>query len=139
MTASNIKRIQPRKLANAAESIRHVFIRNLVLSCSIGIHGHEKAQEQRVRINLDLAVFEDGMVIDDDIHNVICYEKLATGAEEIAQGKHVNLVETLAENLADMCLKDRLVRSVRVRVEKLDIMDNAESVGVEIERYNSKV
>jgi len=109
------------------------------MPCSIGIHNHEKAQEQRVRINLDLAVFEDGAVIDDDITNVICYEKLASGAEEIAKRGHVNLVETLAENLADMCLKDRLVRSVRVRVEKLDIMDHAESVGVEIERHNSKV
>ena len=44
----------------------------------------------------------------------------------------------MAEDIAAMCLEDPRVRSVRVRVEKLDILENAESVGVEIERFNSR-
>ena len=71
--------------------------------------------------------------------NVVCYEGLVSGVRNIVDSGHVGLVETMAEEIADMCLDDIRVRSVRVRVEKLDIFDNAESVGVEIERFNSEV
>jgi len=127
------------RIASAERSLRHVFIRDLVLAGSIGVHRHEKESLQRVRINLDLAVDESGQSIDDDINNVICYEQLAESVGDIVGRGHVNLVETLAENIAAMCLEDLRVRSARVRVEKLDVLEGAESVGVEIERFNSEV
>ncbi len=139
MTASHIKLVEPLRIADAGRRIRHVFIRNLMVPCSIGIHRHERDAEQRVRINLDLAVTEGDRPIDDDIRNVICYEELARGVERICNKGHVNLVETLAENIATMCLEDKRVKSARVRVEKLDILEDAESVGVEIERFCDKV
>ncbi len=139
MTASHIKLVEPLRIADAGRRIRHVFIRNLMVPCSIGIHRHERDAEQRVRINLDLAVTEGDQPIDDDIRNVICYEELARGVERICNKGHVNLVETLAENIAAMCLEDERVKSARVRVEKLDILEDAESVGVEIERFCDKV
>jgi len=139
MAASSVKLVEVPKIASAGRSIRHVFIRDLVLACSIGIHSHEKEARQRVRINLDLAVEESSEPINDNIHNVICYEELADGVQEIVNHGHVNLVETLAENIAAMCLEDVRVRSARVRVEKLDILEGSESVGVEIERFNSEV
>jgi len=128
----------PTHIADGGNKIRHVFIRDLVIDCSIGIYTHEKEHEQRVRINLDLAVGEGDSQINDDIRNVISYEDMAKGIEAIIGQGHINLVETLAENIADMCLQDRRVFSARVRVEKLDIIASAESVGVEIERFNSK-
>ena len=64
---------------------------------------------------------------------------LADGVADIIGRGHVNLVETLAEDIAAMCLNDRRVLSARVRVEKLDILEHAQSVGVEIERINSEV
>ena len=139
MTANHIKLVEPQKIADAERAVRHVFICDLVLPCSIGVHHYEKEAEQRVRINLDLAVSEGDQPINDDIRNVICYEGLAEGIEEIVSRGHINLVETLAENIADMCLRDRRVQSARVRIEKLDILDNIKSVGVEIERFNTKV
>jgi dihydroneopterin aldolase len=51
----------------------------------------------------------------------------------VAQG-HVHLGETLAERIASACLADERVTGVRVRIEKPDIIPNARSVGVEIER-----
>ncbi len=139
MSSSSIKLAEVPKIANARRSIRHVFIRDLVMVCFIGIHQHEKNDEQRVRINLDLAVDESDQEVNDDINNVICYEELAKSVEEIVDKGRVNLVETLAENIATMCLADVRVRSALVRVEKLDILEGAESVGVEIERFNSEV
>lgn len=139
MTQNSIKLFAAPKIADASRSIRHVFIRDLIVACSIGIHSHEKTRDQRVRLNLDLAVDEGDEPIDDNINNVICYEKLAVGVDEILGRGHVNLVETLAEDIAAMCLGNRQVFSVIVRVEKLDILKDAQSVGVEIERINCEV
>jgi len=60
------------------------------------------------------------------------------GARALTSDGHINLVETLAERIAALCLADARVSSVRVRVEKLDIYEQADSVGVEIERLQSE-
>lgn len=136
MTTGPVKLAPLPRLADGRAGLRHVFVRDLVLSASIGVHGHEHVAKQRIRINLDLAVKESGPALNDNLHNVVCYEKLVAGVTEIMERGHVNLVETLADDIADMCLKDTRVRSARVRVEKLEILPDAASVGVEIERFN---
>ena len=134
MTADPTAVVYPLRIADARSALRHVFIHDLMLSCSIGVHRHEHKAMQRVRINLDLAVQED-RELNDDLSSVVCYEKIVTDVREIVERGHINLVETLAEEIAGSCLADRRVRSVRVRVEKLDVFPDATSVGVEIERF----
>jgi dihydroneopterin aldolase len=64
----------------------------------------------------------------------VCYEEVVSGMRRLVAAGHLNLVETLAEQIATLCLEDRRVRVARVRVEKLDVFADATSVGVEIER-----
>ena len=135
MPADKTPSIMPSRIANAGKALRHVFIRDFMVECLIGVYEHEKCSPQRVRVNLDLAVDEGEHPIIDDILNVVSYETMANGILAIADEGHVNLVETLAERIADMCFDDQRVDSVRVRIEKLDILENAGSVGVEIERF----
>ena len=111
-----------------------VFISDMVLECSIGIHPHEHDKPQRVRINVDLWVGENPAPIDDDIVNVVSYEDIVTGIEATLGRGHVNLIETAVERIAELCLEDRRVIHVRVRFEKLDVFTNVASAGVEIER-----
>ncbi|MDA0676291.1 MAG: dihydroneopterin aldolase [Proteobacteria bacterium] len=125
---------QPARLADAASGLRHVFIRDLVLEASVGVHRLEQVRRQRVRINLDLAVAEGAGPLGDELANVVCYERLAEGVRALVAGGHVRLVETLAERIAQLCLNDARVRVARVRVEKPDVLPDAASVGVEIER-----
>ena len=80
----------------------------------------------------------DNPAIDDDYDNVVCYGGLVTGVRRVIGAGHVNLAETLAERIAEMCLEDRRVLSARVRVEKLDVFPEAASVGVEIERFQRR-
>ncbi len=129
------------RIASSARALRHVFLRDLVLAASIGVHPHEHAAPQRVRINIDLGVEDDGgrrlsrpPVGRDDLSRVVDYEKVADTARAIVASGHVRLVETLAERIAEACLADRRVHLARVRVEKLDIFADASSAGVEIER-----
>lgn len=126
----------PQGIADAAQRLRHVFVRDLVLTCSIGVYDHEKLKPQRVRINVDLGVREADGTLGDAIENVVCYENIVTRVRSIAFDGHVNLVETMAERVAAMCLQDPRVRSARVRVEKLDVFEDAHAVGVEIERFS---
>lgn len=133
MTA-NAKLIQPTTFADARNQVRHVFIRDLVINCSIGIHDFEQDSLQRVRVNLDLAVMEKAAPLEDEISNVVCYEQIAKKVRGLVTAGHINLVETMAEKIAAMCLEDDRIRLARVRVEKLDVFEDAASVGVEIER-----
>jgi dihydroneopterin aldolase len=110
-----------------------VFVRDLVLSARIGVYQHEKLATQRVRINLELVCTEHP-AINDDLNNVVNYGELVTQVRAIVDAGHINLVETLADRIAQACLVDRRVQSAKVRIEKLDVFEEADSVGVEIER-----
>ena len=129
--------LSPIKYADASRGVRHVFIRDLMLESSIGIYDHEKAAKQQIRINIDLCVTEEEVPLNDDYKNVVCYEKVANGIKTIVASGHIELVETLAEKIADFSMIDPRIISVRVRVEKLHAIENTNSVGVEIERSRS--
>ena len=131
---NEIARTEIAGIASAHDKIRHVFIRDLQLRAMLGVYDSEKLEPQRVIVNVDLSVQERGEPLDDDIQNVVSYEHVVNHVKELIAGGHVHLVETLAEMIANECLKNRWVVAVRVRVEKPDIIPEAVSVGVEIER-----
>jgi dihydroneopterin aldolase len=114
-------------------SLVRVFVRDLVLDARIGVYAHEHGRTQRIRINIDLGV-DLPVRGTDELADVVSYETVVTGTREIVASGHVRLVETLAERIADRCLADRRVRTVRVRVEKLEVFPDAAGAGVEIER-----
>ncbi len=145
---SKLKTDRPGKPSRAASAVApsaaksqrgesRVFVRDLMMTAKIGLHQHERLAGQRIRVNLDLTVADNGP-INDDYDNVVCYGGLVTGVRQVVGAGHVNLAETLAERIAGMCLADRRVLSARVRVEKLDVFPEAGSVGVEIERFQRR-
>ncbi len=121
-------------VASGAAKLRHVFVRDLDVMARLGIHEHERVTPQRIIVNIDLSVSEGDNPLVDDISNVVSYEIVVKKVEAIIAKGHVNLVETLCELIAAACLKDSRVMAARVRIEKPDIIKNARSVGVEIER-----
>jgi 7,8-dihydroneopterin aldolase/epimerase/oxygenase len=121
-------------VASAKARVRHVFVRDLECMALIGIYDHEKVKPQRIIVNIDLSVQETEGPMADEISHVVSYEIIAKKVESILEEGHINLVETLCEKIAQACLKDKRVLAARVRVEKPDIIPNARSVGVEIER-----
>jgi dihydroneopterin aldolase len=125
------------RIADADRRIRHVFVRDLMLDGHIGIHAHEQGVPQRLRINLDLSVIDRHPLPADHIEHVVCYQQVVDTTTAIVARGHVNLVETLAEEIAQDILATPEVVAVRVRVEKLDAFANVASVGVEIERTSA--
>lgn len=116
-------------------ALRRVFVRDLLVTTRIGVYRREKKAAQRVRINIELLVPETGRPLNDRLANVVDYEAIVTGVRALADDGHVNLVETLAERIATLCLRDPRVQTARVRVEKLDVLPDAAAVGVEIDRH----
>jgi dihydroneopterin aldolase len=133
--------METQRIADAARGLRHVFLRDMVLQASIGVHPPEHEATQRVRINVDLGVQDDGAralsrtpVGRDELARVVDYERIAATVRGIVAAGHVRLVETLAERIAESCLADKRVHVARIRVEKLDVFPDSTSAGVEIER-----
>ena len=127
-----LEKVMPLPNIAPARTMR-VLIRDLVLPCSIGIHQHERLAQQRVQINVELTCLEHP-AINDDVDNVVCYATAVMGIKAVVADGHINLVETLAERVADVCLADHRVLCAKIRIDKLDVFKEAYSVGVEIER-----
>jgi 7,8-dihydroneopterin aldolase/epimerase/oxygenase len=127
----------PLPVPDVLEADEHhyrILVRDLVLECSIGAYPEERIKTQRVRFNLDLRVRRPVPPLNDELENVLSYDKIIAEIRSIVATGHINLVETLAEQICDICLADRRVARASVMVEKLDIEPAAAGVGVEIER-----
>ena len=85
MNTSNSNVVHAFRIADAATEVRHVFIRDLILTCFIGVHKHEKKKPQRIRINLDLAVSEKLLISTDRLVDVVCYEEVADRIRSIVK------------------------------------------------------
>ena len=113
---------------------RRVFVRDLEIVASVGVLEREKRYEQRIIISADLFVRDDYDGSSDRVADVVDYGKVVDGIVKLAQREHVNLIETLAERIAEHCLADPRVAFVRIRVEKPEVIEHCRSVGIEIER-----
>jgi dihydroneopterin aldolase len=114
---------------------RRVYLRNFDLKANIGVHEFEKNGAQRIIVNIDLFVpLTSTTPLHDKIDEVLDYDFIhATIRERIAVG-HINLQETLCDDLARVLLAHPLVRAVRVATEKPDVYPDCDAVGVEVFR-----
>ena len=133
MSETNEQLVRP--LAETRGATHRLFVRDLELDGHIGVRAHEQGRAQRVRINLELTVRGPADPLADRYKNVVCYDEVVSAVRRLVAAGHVNLVETLAERIAALCLEDPRVEGARVRVEKLDVYPDAAGVGVEIERF----
>jgi dihydroneopterin aldolase len=113
---------------------RHVFITGLELIGSIGIYEHEKRYEQRIVVSLDIRVHDTYNGRSDRIEDVYDYDLAIAAVKDTVGSGHFNLIETLAERIAERCLADRSVSEVTVRIEKPDVLLACRAVGVAITR-----
>jgi dihydroneopterin aldolase len=112
---------------------RRLFLRNYEVLVNIGVHDFEKRGEQRVIINIDLFVLlAHSTPHEDKLHEVVDYDFMrATVAARIAQG-HIQLQETLCDDLMRALLAHEHVRAARISTEKPDVYADCDAVGVEI-------
>lgn len=112
----------------------HVFVDGLVLPVSVGILPEEHLAPQPVRFDIDLVVAVTPPLTSDDIADTVSYADVVAQVKAICAAGHIELLETLAERVAETVLADRRVEWVRVRVAKPEIIAEAASVGIAIVR-----
>ena len=114
-------------------SSQRLFVRDLVVPCSIGVYRHERDAPQRVRVSVEIDVATSGSPNLDSIGVVLSYDDVVEAVTKIISSGHINLVETLASRIAENCLVDERVAKVKVLVEKLDVLDGSATVGTQVE------
>lgn len=120
-------------------ALRRIFIKNLILQARIGVYDFEQETTQRLQISISVGVEDEKGIGIDDLARTVSYEDITNQVKAIVSNTHFHLVETLAETIVETILEDKRVYVTRVMLEKLDIIPEAEGVGVEIERWNEEV
>jgi len=122
------------------QDCRRLFLRNYEVQINIGVHDFEKKGEQRVLINVDLYIpLAVSTPKADELHEVVDYDFMRdTIARRMAQG-HVQLQETLCDDVVEAMLTHPRVRAVRVSTMKPDVYPDCEGVGVEVFRIKDDV
>ena len=113
---------------------RKVFIKNLILNVFIGIHNFEKKKKQRVRFNIEVVTNPYIKPSNKDLSTILNYEDLIKKIKLLVKMQHHELIEDLAENMFEIIFQNRLVKKISIKIEKLDIIKNSESVGVEFSK-----
>ena len=130
----NIIRFKQKKNYNYK---RKVFVRDLVLKISVGIHAFEKKKKQRVRFNIDIVLDPDVFPENNNLNSIVNYEAVIKNIRNITKKKHFPLLETLAEEIFLKLFREIKIKKIKLSIEKLDIIKNTSSVGIEIEKSKS--
>tara|TARA_B100000123_G_scaffold214997_1_gene163528 strand:- start:56 stop:451 length:396 start_codon:yes stop_codon:yes gene_type:complete len=113
---------------------RKVIIKDLILNISIGIHTFEKKKKQRVKLNIEILTNPHVYPNNKDLNTILNYEEVVKKIEKLTHLKHHELIEDLAENIFNMLFKNKLVKKIDLRIEKLDIIKKTNSVGIEVSK-----
>ncbi len=109
---------------------QRIIISDLTVACRIGVTDKERANHQRLRINLILDVRPSPPRLDR-IGEVVDYGALATKLREVCSEAEFRLLESLAGQLASMCFEDKRVERAHVRIDKLDRYADMAAIGCE--------
>ena len=113
---------------------RKVIIKDLILNISIGIHNFEKKKKQRVKFNIEILTNPYVLPNNKDLSSILNYEEIVSQIEKIAYLRHHELLEDLAENIFNTIFKNKLVKNIKLRIDKIDIIKKASSVGIEVQK-----
>ncbi|MDC3021390.1 dihydroneopterin aldolase [Pelagibacteraceae bacterium] len=116
---------------------RKILIKDLVLKMLVGIHNFEKKKKQRVRFNLVINIDQNLIPNDKDLKSIVNYEQVIKTIMRITSKKHYPLLETLAEKIFLKLFENLRIKKILLRIEKLDVIKNTTSVGIELEKTRS--
>ncbi|OGS89574.1 MAG: dihydroneopterin aldolase [Gallionellales bacterium GWE2_58_10] len=115
-----------------------IFLRELKVTTLIGIYEWEKRAPQTLQIDLDIALPDSRACQTDNIKDALDYADVAQHIQTVLGNGHFSLLETLAEHIAQIILRDFNAPWVRVSVAKLQAIRNCKMVGVSLERGQAK-
>ena len=135
MRKNNLKIIKLEKALFNYE--KKVLIKELLLDLKIGYFDFEKEKKQKVKFSLEIDYVDKKPSSDKDIRSIVNYAKVVRLIKKLVKKKHYNFLETLAEDVFDELFKDKRIDKISLQIEKLEIMRDCSSVGIQISKKRS--
>ena len=108
---------------------RKIIIKDLILLISVGIHQFEKLKKQKVKFNIEITTDPN---LKPDIKSIINYESVINDVKKLTKKTHFELLESLSESIFDEIFKNKKIRRIKLKIEKLEIIKETKSVGIEV-------
>ncbi len=116
---------------------KKVLIRELILDLKLGYYEFEKEKAQKVKFNLEVDYKDKKPTNDKDLKSIVNYGKIVKLVKKLVKNKHYNFLETLAEDVFDELFKDKRIDKITLKIEKLEILKDCSSVGIQISKKRS--
>lgn len=127
-----IKLFRNKKKFKSKETI---FIKNYICRAIIGYHLFEKTKPQKLRFNVEI-LSKQKKVIDGNINSILNYEEIIDKINFFLKKKY-NFLESFVNDFICEIFKNKNVINIKIKVEKLNIIKNTESVGIEFFKIKS--
>ena len=137
MKKSNFKIVKIDKGKSLFNYEKKVLIKELILDLKLGYYDFEKEKSQKVKFSLEIDYEDKKPSNDKDLKSIVNYAKIVKLIKKLIKNKHYNFLETLAEDVFDELFKDKRIDKISLRIEKLEIIKNCSSVGIQISKKRS--
>ena len=137
MKKNNLKIIKIDKNKGLFNYEKKILIKDLILDLKLGYYDFEKEISQKVKFTLEVNYEDKKPSNDKDLKSIVNYAKIVKLIKKLVKNKHYNFLETLAEDVFDELFKDRRIDKISLRIEKLEIMKDCSSVGIQISKKRS--
>ena len=135
MKKSNLKIIKIGKTLFNYE--KKILINNLTLDLKLGYYDFEKDKPQKIKFTLEIDYRDKNPTNDKDLKSIVNYDKIVKLIKKLVKNKHYNFLETLAEDVFDELFKDKRIDKITLQIEKLEIMKDCSSVGIQVSKKRS--
>ena len=135
MKKNNLKIVKLEKSLFNYE--KKVLIKELILNLKLGYYDFEKEKPQKVKFSLEANYIDKKPTNDRDLKSIVNYDRLVRLIKKLSKNKHYNFLETLAEDVFDELFKDKRIGKIMLKIEKLEILKQCSSVGIQITKKRS--
>ena len=137
MKRNNLKIVKIDKNKSLFNYEKKVLIKELILNIKLGYFDFEKEKPQKVKFSLEANYKDKKPTNDKDLKSIVNYDKLVRLIKKLVKNRHYNFLETLAEDIFDELFKDKRIDKIVLKIEKLEIIKNCSSVGIQISKKRS--
>ena len=137
MKKNNLKIVKIDKNKGLFNYEKKILINELILNLKLGYYDFEKEKPQKVKFTLEVNYEDKKPSNYKDLKSIVNYDKIVKLIKKLVKNKHYNFLETLAEDVFDELFKDRRIDKISLQIEKLEIMKDCSSVGIQISKKRS--
>jgi len=139
MKKNNLKIVKIEKSKSLFNYEKKILINELILDLKLGYYDFEKKNPQKVKFSLEIDYQNKKPSNDKDLKSIVNYGTIVKLLKKLVKRKHYNFLETLAEAVFDELFKDKRIAKIMLKIEKLEILKECSSVGIQISKIRSHV